>query len=214
MRKHSIRLSGLVAGLAITVAACGGDPTGTNSGDALTALEVQAVFGALGTAFDSAGAASFQRVSVLTSTGASPDLAVVPVNESFNVTVPCESGSIQLNGSINGTIDDQTFATDLSMDFTFDMNACVVSTAATSFTLNGDPEIQFKGNMTFSSTQLTFSGTEKGGFSFTASDCRAGSCAVDVTFNSTVNLANGTEQTTITGTICGLSAAEIQVIIS
>ena len=48
MYKHSNRLACLAAGVALAVAACGDDPTGTNSGDQLTAVEVQALFTALG----------------------------------------------------------------------------------------------------------------------------------------------------------------------
>jgi hypothetical protein len=51
-----------------------------------------------------------------------------------------------------------------------------------------------------------------GGFSFTSSDGRSGSCAVDVTFSDSMDLGGLVEidapsNATTTGTICGLNAS-------
>ena len=213
MYKHSNRLVCLAAGLALAVAACGDDPTGTNSGDQLTTLEVQALFRALGSSFDSIGVtgANAQRVSAtqMIASGAS---AAVPIDESFNITVPCESGNIQVVGSMTGNIDEQTFASTITMEFTWSLNGCLVPTETTTFTVDGDPEINFSAELTFSETEFGMSGTETGGFSFTSSDDRTGSCAVDVTFSTSLNMSTGADTTTITGTICGLNAADVGMV--
>jgi hypothetical protein len=86
---------GLTTALALTVTARGGDPTGVDSGDELTSAEVAAVLATSGSAFDSVGiAAQIAAQEVLASDVAqgAPAEAPISVNESFDVSVPCESG--------------------------------------------------------------------------------------------------------------------------
>ena len=209
MRKRSSGFTCLTTAAALIVAACGGDPTGVNSGDQLTSAELAAVIGAFGSAFDSAGVGA-QRVSTVSFDGASAGQAAVPINESFNVSVPCESGTVQVSGSITGTVDDQTSALDVTMDISWDPNGCVVSDGTNTFTVDGAPEVKLVLSMTSSENALTMSGTETGGFSFTASDGRSGSCAFDVTF--TVVTDSAGINSTVTGTICGLDASTFETL--
>ena len=57
---------------------------------------------------------------------------------------------------------------------------------------------------------ITMDGTESGGFSYTSSDGRTGSCAIDVTYS--VVISGEASSSTVTGTICGMSAAEFQTL--
>jgi len=82
---------GLTTVLVLTVTACGGDPTGVDSGDELTSAEVAAVLATLGSAFDSVGVAAQEILASDVARGA-PAQALISVNESFDVSVPCESG--------------------------------------------------------------------------------------------------------------------------
>ena len=58
MNRYHKAMSGLAVGLALSLAACGGDPVGVNSGDELSDAEIQAIFNAFGGAFGSVDASS------------------------------------------------------------------------------------------------------------------------------------------------------------
>ena len=96
------------------------------------------------------------------------------------------------------------------MDVTWDPNGCVISNDTNTLTVDGAPEIRLVLDMTSSDNTLTMSGTETGGFSFTVSDGRSGSCSLDVTFTVATD-ATGISAT-ITGTICGLEAATFETL--
>ncbi len=200
MRKISSSFIGLTTALALTIVACGDDPTGVNSGAELTSAEVAAVIAALGTAFDSVGV----------SAAAAPAQTPIVVNQSFDVSVPCESGTLRVSGSIAGSVDDVTFDSDITTTVSWDPNACVVSDGTNTFTVDGAPHIDLVLNLTSTQDALTLSGTETGGFSFTSSDGRSGSCTLDVTFSILTDSTGITS--TVTGTICGLDASAIQTL--
>ncbi len=200
MRKVSTSLIGLTTALTLTVVACGDDPTGVTSGDELTSSEVTAVLAALSSAFASVGAGA----------QAGPAQAPISVSEDFNVTVECESGTLKVSGSIDGTFDDETFDTDLTTTVRWEPNACVVSDETTTFTVDGAPYIDLALDLTSTQDLVTVSGTQSGGFSFTSSDGRTGSCSIDVTF-SIVTTATSVDAT-VTGTICGQNASGFETL--
>ncbi len=185
---------GLTTAVALTAVACG-DPTGVNSGDGLTAAEVVIVIAAFGSAFESVGIAP----------QAAPAQVPIPVDESFDASIPCESGTLEVSGSVMGSIDDKTFDMDVTTVVSWDPNACVVGDGTNKFTLDGAPRVDLVLDMTSTQDALTWNGTETGGFSFTSSDGRSGSCALDVTFSIVTTLSGSTS--TVTGTICGLDAS-------
>ena len=193
MRKISRSFIGLTTAVALTVVACSGDPTGVTSGDELTAGEVAVVMAALGSAFESVGVATQDAISV---------------DRNFEVSVPCESGNLEMSGSISGSIVDGTFDMDITMDVTLNPHGCVVGDDENTLTLDGAPEIKVVLDMTSSEGSLTVSGTEKGGFSYTSSDGRTGSCAFDVTFS--VVTGESGNSSNITGKICGLEASRFE----
>ncbi len=200
MHKMSRRFIAFTAALALTVVACG-DPTGVDSGDTLTSAEVAAVLAALGSAFESAPVNAPQ---------AGPAQAPIPVNESFDVSVSCESGSIDVSGSIVGTFDDVTFDTDVRTNVRWDPNACVVGDGVNTFTLEGAPYIDLVLDLSSTGDLVTVSGTETGGFSYTSSDQRTGTCLLNVTFSIVTDATS--LDVTVTGTICGLDASTFETL--
>ena len=202
MRKVSTSFIGLATALALTVVACGDELTGVDSDDELTATEVAAVLAAFGSAFDAASGAA----------QAAPAQVPESVNENFDVSVACESGTLGVSGSITGSADVETFISDLTTTVSWDPNACVVGDGTNTFTVDGAPEVEVVLHLTSTQVALTVTGTETGGFSFTSSDGRSGTCALalDVTF-SIATTPTGVERT-VTGTICGLEADIFQTL--
>jgi len=205
-----LRNSFIALGVAVTVTACGGSITGTNSGDQLTALEAQAVLDAFAAAFDSIGTGGAAMRTAVPTNGINADIAPAVMNfdNSVSFNMPCHAGSVAVAGSVNGSVNDQTFAMNMGMDFTWDPQACVVPHETLTFTLDGAPKIQFKGDMTLSETLWSLTGTETGGFSFTSSDGRSGSCAIDLNFSVSVDSAF-VETVQVTGSVCGVDASQI-----
>jgi len=194
---------GLAVGLALTLAACGGDPLGVNSGDELTDTEIQAVFNALGGAVAGIDA-SASRTAPLDGI----QMAEINVDQGVDVSTPCNlGGEISVNGSLGGTVDDETFASDLEMDVGVQFDACVI--AAEQNTVSVDGEIQFESHFVLNEAAFSADGSQVGGFEFTTSDGRTGSCAIDIDFSA--SLTEGTSaQSTVSGTVCGRSASQFE----
>jgi len=197
VRKTFINLIGLATALTLTVVACGDDVTGSG-GDELTPTEVNAIFAALSLAFADVGAGA----------PAGPAQAPFDFDESITLTAQCDlGGNIVLSGSLSGSIDDVTFASDIDFTVIFDPNACIVSDGTNTFTVEGDPNITLVLNIVTTGTTQAFtaSGTETGGFTYTSSDGRSGGCEIDVTY-SIVGNDIGIETIEISGTVCGQDA--------
>ena len=193
----------LAVGLAIGVLACGGDPTGTNSGDPLTTEEIQALFTEFGNAFAGVGVTA----SLTGTGGASLRAAATPFNVNVGVTTQCPlGGDLSLNGSFDGDINENTGEGNASIDIRWGLLDCVIANGTNTLTVNGDPEIVFKADFQFTNEVVSFNGTQKGGIRFTSSDGRMGTCAFDVAFSATIS-GTGSSQTQVTGTVCGQSAA-------
>ena len=156
MCKISRSFTLLTAASALMVAACGDDGTGVTSGDELTSTEVAAVIATLGSAFESTGVA-------VQAPGAAPSLGAVSVNENFDVSFSCESGTVELSGSMSGTVDDATGDTDVAMSATWDPHGCVVSDEVNTFTVDGAPQVTVTFDMTSTQDGFSISGTETGG---------------------------------------------------
>ncbi len=191
----------------LAVSACSDDgPTGTDSGDQLTDEEIQALFNTFATAFSSLGVAG-------AAAGAPPARATISISQSFDVDAPCPAGgTIDTSGSVSGSIDDETFASDLSFILTFNPMGCAVTTASGSVTIDGDPSIQLIIDSVTSEGLISLSGSQVGGIRFTSSDGRSGSCALNVDFTSSVNLMSQAVTTTTTGTVCGVNADRFSAI--
>ncbi len=177
MRKSFMSAARLSTGL-LLLAACSGDPTGVNSGDPLSSVEIQALFDELAGSFSQINGVPALRVQGDAPAWAALQSSGVPVsvNVAINQSVPCDQGSIAINGTVNGSIDSETFLGSITMDFNWNFNECMVSADANTFTVNGEPSIALKADFVFGTDEFSATGTEKGGFSFTSSDGRTGSC--------------------------------------
>lgn len=190
---------------ALMVIGCGGDdsPVGVNSGDALTEAELQVVFNAISGAFDALGAAP---------AAVGPARATQSASQSFDTTAPCDSGgSITMKGNGSGTYDDVSGDLDLTFSLRMTPNGCAVPTETTTIVLEGSPYIQLDMDFSLTQTSLVLSGSQEGGISFTAEDGRSGSCAFSVDFSGDFDLEAQTGSSSVSGTVCGVSASNLTV---
>lgn len=187
----------------VALAACSADdPLGVNSGDPLSPQEIQSVFDAMSTAFASGGV-NPSSPSALPGISRAP----IPIDQEFIFAAACPlEGSIGINGSADGQIDDETLAGNLSIQFTHTFNGCMVSANGITITVSHNPPIVFQGDFTFSQDELSVDGSERGGFEYVTSDDREGSCAIDMSFSISHNSATQTSSASVTGRVCGVSA--------
>lgn len=187
----------------LALAACGADdPLGLNSGDPLSSQEIQSVFDAMSAAFASGGVNP-------SSPSAAPgiSLAPIPIDQEFIFAAACPlGGSIGINGSADGQIDDATLVGNLSIRFTYTFSQCAVSANDITVTVSHNPPIVFQGDFALSQDELSVDGSERGGFEYVASDGRRGSCAIDLSFSASHNSATQTSSASVTGRVCGVSA--------
>lgn len=201
MRIISRSLIGLTTALALTVVACGDSLTGTDAGvDELTNAEVVAFVDVFFGAFDAAEADIDAQEAA-----AAPAQVPQSFNFSAEVSVPCESGSLDVTGTIAVTFDDVTEYEDGRFEVSINPMSCLVGEGTNTFTLDGDPRVDIVVDFTVDGDGEHIEGTMNGGFSFESSDGRSGSCAIDVSF-SFVSDGVSVGVTTVSGTICGLNA--------
>lgn len=194
-------------GLVVFATACvgAGDVTVVNTEEQIRTSEIQDVFTLLSDAF---GAADVNVTPQSPAATAGPQLVPVPVNSTFDVSVPCESGAVTVAGSAVGTLDDQTLEGDLSLQITWDFDGCVVTGDYGAITVNGQPDISFIASYVFGQQQMSVNATQAGGFSYSITDGRSGVCLIDLTLGSTYDVATSQEEQTVSGMICGRPAQE------
>jgi hypothetical protein len=132
-------------------------------------------------------------------------MSPVPVSLTIDESGPCGGdGTASVQGSIDGTVDDQTGAGSLELDITQSFSGCVVVGSTHAYTLSGDPNIRLTGAFeSDGETTFTMEFTLEGGFGFTVDDGRAGTCGIDVT--ATMNVTGTAVSSTATGSICGMT---------
>lgn len=211
MRKTSRTLLAALVGAILIAAACNDDPMGLNSGDELTQAEIDEVFAEI---FDALG-----EVFLVVNFGGPQQLAagpfsvgpvLGPFSETFDETGSCAlGGTVRVTGSVSGEIDEQAQTGTFSFNVTETISNCVISTATgTVFTVNTSPLILMTGDFSFNATFLTATLTITGGFAFTGSDGRSGTCLIAV--EATVSITETTtEQVSVTGTACGRSITDL-----
>jgi len=199
MRQLSRRALAGACTLAVTLAACS-DTTGT-SGDQLTAEESAWLAMTLGS---QTSAAAGTRASISAAEGAAAESSVPsPFSFALDLTVPCPlGGNAKVAATMAGTVDQATHSLTADLTGSLAPAACVVrSERGVSFTLTGTPALTSASHVAFTNGQPTGEHTAslQGGFSWSASDGRTGTCTVDYTARANY----GTNQATVNGSFCG-----------
>ena len=191
-----------LAAAALLAAGCDRNATAPAAGTlesadaALLAEEMDALTGvALGS----------QIGSFLLFSAAPANAAALPVDRSFTTTRQCPAGgSATVAGTIKGEMDRATRSLALETAATRTESACAFParrTGGATLTVSGNPNVAVRAS--FRAVNGQPSGpqtvTQKGAFTWSSSDGRSGSCALDLT--STVDFAAQTYS--VKGTLCG-----------
>ncbi len=123
----------------------------------------------------------------------------VPVNFQYSSTHSCPvGGRAGANGSVTGSIDNDTGDGALWLQIIFTYTDCTFSVGTRNLTINGNPSLTLTGTFTFlggqPATQQTLS------LSGALSTSIISFCAISLTMN-VATAGNGT--TTVSGTVCG-----------
>ncbi len=212
MQQTSRTVLTALLGAVLFMAACNdGGPTGVNEGDELTPVETNEIFAEI---FN-----ELAGLFLLGGVGGGPQLAVGPtligiapvtVSQTINESGSCEGGgTVTVTGSISGDIDEQAQTGTVTLDVTETINNCVVVTSTgTTFTVNTSPPIRMTGDFTITQTSFSLAFDITGGFTFTGSDGRSGSCLIDVSMSATVT-GTTVAQESVSGTVCGQSITDL-----
>ncbi len=203
MTRRAFPLAVLTAG-ALLVSSCGGSsPTG-NSGDALTADEAYAVADEMFTLLQLVDISLFDNPPV-----ASGSPAATPYGEIYDDQIDegaacLKGGTGSIVGTISGDVDQEAGSADLSVDATADFDGCGVGEAQT-ITLDGNPDVGISADVLFSPTASSIDLDAQGNVSYSTSDGRNGTCAVDMSVAVSAG-ETGADQT-LSGTVCGVDAS-------
>ena len=176
-----------------------GDPLSAGEAASISNQVIALAFGAFDFG-DVGGSASFVPNPAANAAGAPVD-----IDYSASVSASCPvSGTAGISVAVAGTIDDQTGAGNLTLDISSSMSDCAVQTDGLTFTLNTNPDLVLAGSFQFADGALASQSvfTFDGGFDWSASDGRAGSCVYDVTVTMETDGAF-----VESGTVCGVSIA-------
>ncbi len=188
----------LAAALLVGVAACSDDPTGPD--DALTAAErallAQSLF-----------AFGFEATAT-----DPPSADAGPVAADFDVeidlTVQCPvAGSLDISGSLDGTVDEQTG--DLAFDYELTQvhASCVVRSddGSVELRIDGEPGTTLAYSISASEGAYDASGTLEGGVRYTSGD-RSSVCTADLAWSGSGEV-DGSGSFSLSGSICGTSVS-------
>lgn len=194
---------GAVAAM-MSLAACSSDTvTAPQGGDAVSANEAAAIsnflvanafagwdFGDIGGGGGGGGAALQSGVPIT-------------IDYAVDVSSACPlGGAIGVAGAISGSIDDQTLAGSLSLDFATSATSCAFVEEETRFTLDTNPDLVLSGAFSFDQGELVGDAvfTYVGAVSWATDDGRSGSCTYDVSVT-----ASASGSLVESGTVCGAS---------
>jgi len=195
----------LVAGAAIVLTGACGDstgPGGSDSGDPLSAAEAQEVSTEVLTLLSTtafSGVGTSEAVQLTDLPGIRFSVSAAPIETK---TASCEGGgTVSVSGEVSLGSNSATF------DLTETITNCVVQGSTSTFTVNGDPNVNLSGSMSSSGETFTIDWKMRGGFKYTSGGSRTGSCSVSVDIKGTVDLNNLTNPNAITvsGSVCGQS---------
>ncbi len=208
VRKLSRNVAALAAGITLSVVACGDDdgPTGSTTGDALTAVEAQELASeVLGVLF-SLGFTGSPSVVAPIDGPAGPIVrfglaaAAEPIPRT---TASCNGGG---SVTVSGNVSINSSGTSSTFDILEEINNCATSSGSgTTFTMNGDPNIRMTGSVSIDGqTSITLDLNMNGGIRFSTSDGRSGSCSISISMGGTISLSNPDPNAiSVSGTVCG-----------
>ncbi|HEX6067139.1 MAG TPA: hypothetical protein VFZ04_23045 [Longimicrobiales bacterium] len=189
--------------LPVMLAACSDDGSGpNNTGDPLTRAEALMIAAAVSGSIQTTSAAP-------TVTSAQDGAAAVPITftQEHESTHPCPSGgSLTLSWTVSGTADAEAGVFELDLDGTHKPSACAYPHQGLTFSITGDPDLDFSAHMAFASHQPSepFTANIAGAFNWTASDGRSGHCSVQ--YAEVTDFVAG--QRTVDGNVCGHTVKE------
>ena len=190
------------AGLVIAIAACD-QSTGPSNGISLaTANQLAADMDAVSTLGTSdVGLGASYSVNVGSGSASASVSAPTAINNTFTVTKQCpQGGQVVIAGTVVGSGDRTTHDLTLETNATRTDTNCAFETRDGVLTLNGNPNIAFKGNLNIVNGVLSGLQTQSHKGSFTwARTGGSGTCDVDL--SSSYDPA--THIATVTGTFCG-----------
>ena len=192
------------AALVLAVAACDqstGLSGGLSQADAnQLAADMDAV-STLGTSDFGLGATFSVSVAPGSGSAATTVSAPITINNTFTVTKQCpQGGQVVLAGSVVGSGDRTTHNLSLETNATRTDTNCAFQTRDGVLTINGNPNLTYKGNLNIVNGLLSGvqTQTHKGSFTW-ARVGGSGTCDVDLTSS----FDPATHTATVTGTFCG-----------
>jgi hypothetical protein len=201
MIKHSYLVCS--AGLILALAACDqstGPSTGISQTDAnQLAADMDAV-STLGTSDFGLGP-SFSIGVDGSGSSASVTAEPIAINNTFTVTKQCpKGGQVAIAGTTTGTADRATRSLTVEVNATRTDTNCAFETRNGTLTLNGNPNIAYKGNLNIVNGALSGlqTQTHKGSFTW-ARVGGSGTCDVDLLSS----FDPATHTVTVTGSFCG-----------
>lgn len=187
--------------------ACGSDsPTG-DTGDALTMIEAQELVTAF---FDLLELIDIPPLE----TGPAAVPAAVPYGDLYDDVISgqmeCDgSGFASLQGLITGDVDDPAGTADITATATATFVDCVHIGETSTLTIQGNPNIGIMADIVITEATIDITIEIDGGLSYTATDGRTGTCAMDLTVTASASSAGVVEG--LTGSACGINGSSIDV---
>lgn len=205
-RGHSTRILAAAASVAF-LAACQSDsePLGpqTGAGDEISAAEAAAINEVLiGFAFDGWDFGDFGSTSRAPGDGIALSSVPIAIDFAIDATAACpQGGTVAVSGSIEGSVDDQTFEGSLDLTIATTLTDCAATADGRGFTFNTSPSLVLAGSFAWDQTGLSdvAAFVYAGSVDWATGD-RSGTCSYDVQVSVSPSGA-----TAANGTVCGIS---------
>lgn len=207
--RDSSRTRWLAAALLLTAAACSDDDPAGPTGDltATEASELAGIVAQLGVqqGFSAAGS------STASAPAGGPLAAPIAFENTSEFSTGCpQGGTVAIQATISGTVDNETGAIDSDLAVVQTHSSCQVSGGQTGtvYTLDGAPDLAISMTVTTSPQAGTFNvtGAFDGAVSW-AADGRSGTCTMDLDVTSTGNTLSASGSNTVSGSVCGIAVS-------
>lgn len=185
-------------GLALVVACSNSDDPGAPSGQDLTRAEASLLAGLF--TGEALGVAEGQTPPGAAAVGAE----AVPFSFEIAMTVPCPlGGEVAFSGSMEGEYDADAESFALTYNASQVHSGCAVDSEGLTLTITGNPGIQLASDLSVvgNPPQGSQSLSLTGGFDWSASDGRSGTCTIEVTAAMDLGAKSGSAS----GSVCGHS---------